>query len=204
MQKFLHVGCGWKTKLQTTQEFATKRWKEVRYDIDESVQPDIVGTMTDMRDIRDESFDAIFSSHNIEHLYPHDVPVALGEFLRVLKPDGFVVITCPDLQSICELVAQDRLTEAAYESPAGPIAPIDMLYGYRSSMERGNLYMAHRCGFTERVLAGTLRSSGFKDTASIKRATPFFDLWVLGTKNRVDDDSIRESAVKHFPGSVAT
>ena len=101
--------------------------------------------------------DALFSSHNIEHLYAHEVPLALREFRRVLKPEGFVVITCPDLQSICAEVAEDRLTQTAYQSPAGPIAPIDMLYGLRSALARGNLYMAHRSGFTLKVLVATLR-----------------------------------------------
>ena len=101
-----------------------------RLDIDPAVQPDVIGTMTDMAAVASESVDAIFSSHNIEHLYPHEVPLALKEFLRVLKPDGFFVVTCPDLQSVCALVAQGKLTEAAYQSPAGPIAAIDILYGH--------------------------------------------------------------------------
>lgn len=109
----------------------------------ESIAPK-VGTMTDMASVASESGDAIFSSHNIEHLYPHEVPVALAEFLRVLKPNGFAVITCPDLQAVCALVAEDKLTEPAYTSPAGPITPLDILYGLRSSMQKGNLYMAHR------------------------------------------------------------
>lgn len=86
----------------------------------------------------------MFSSHNIEHLYPREVPVALAEFLRVLKPYGIAVITCPDLESVCALIAEDKLSEVAYTSPAGPIAPIEILYGLRSSMARGNLYMSHR------------------------------------------------------------
>ena len=110
MKSFLHVGCGPKHKDQTTKGFNTDEWQEIRFDIDESVNPDLVGTMTDMSSVASESVDAVFSSHNIEHLYPHDVPVALGEFLRVLKPDGFVVITCPDLQTVCALVAEDKLT----------------------------------------------------------------------------------------------
>jgi predicted SAM-dependent methyltransferase len=84
----------------------------VRLDIDGSVEPDVLGTMTDMPAMADASVDAIFSSHNIEHLYPHEVPIALGEFLRVLKPDGFAIITCPDLQSVCALVAKGKLLEA--------------------------------------------------------------------------------------------
>ena len=199
MPKFVHVGCGLKTKKQTTRAFATRDWQEIRYDIDESVKPDIVGTMTDMSAVDDEYCDAVFSSHNIEHLYPHDVPVALGEFLRILKPQGIAVITCPDLQSVCELVAQDKLTDTAYQSPAGPIAPIDILYGYRRSMAQGNLFMAHRCGFTEKVLQSTLQGSGFKETASIKRGAPFFDLWIVGSKDSIGEDKLRELAKSHFP-----
>lgn len=109
-------------------------WCEIRLDIDESVNPDVIGTMTNMQGVGDRSVDAVFSSHNIEHLYPHEVPVALAEFHRVLKPDGFALITCPDLQSVAALIAEDRLTEAAYVSPAGPITPLDIVYGHRASM----------------------------------------------------------------------
>ena len=199
VRKFLHVGCGSKTKEQTTREFARDGWQEVRYDIDESVKPDIVGTMTDISAIEDESYDAVFSSHNIEHLYPHEVPVALIEFLRVLKPTGIAVVTCPDLQSVCDLVAQDRLTDTAYESPAGPIAPIDILYGFRSSMARGNLYMAHKCGFTQKVLVATIQSAGFKRVASMSRKSPYFDLWAIGTKTEKEENELRTLSRGHFP-----
>jgi hypothetical protein len=47
---------------------------------------------------------------------------------------------------------------SAYTAPAGPIAPLDILYGHRASMARGNLFMAHRCGFTQKVLTGTLQA----------------------------------------------
>jgi ubiquinone/menaquinone biosynthesis C-methylase UbiE len=196
MKTFLHVGCGPKRKDRTTAGFAS--WNELRFDIDESVQPDLVGTMTDMSSVASESVDAVFSSHNIEHLYPHEVPVALSEFLRVLKPDGFAVITCPDLQAVCALVAEDKLTEPAYTSPAGPIAPLDILYGHRPPMARGNLYMAHRCGFTEKVLSGTLQSSGFKRVASMKRGTPYFDLWALATKADLNEEELLSLAKNHF------
>ena len=196
MKTFLHVGCGPKRKDSTTAAFAD--WIELRFDIDESVQPDLIGTMTDMSSVPSESVDAIFSSHNIEHLYPHEVPVALSEFLRVLRPDGFAVITCPDLQSVCALVAEDKLTDPAYSSPAGPIAPLDILYGHRPAIARGNLYMAHRCGFTEKVLSGTLQSSGFKKIASMKRGAPYFDLWALACKVDLNEEELLYLAKSHF------
>jgi predicted SAM-dependent methyltransferase len=198
MKTFLHVGCGPKHKDRTTRGFNTNHWKELRFDIDESVQPDLVGTMTDMSSVASGSVDAVFSSHNIEHLYPHDVPVALAEFLRVLKPDGFAVITCPDLQSVCALIAEDKLTEPAYTSPAGPIAPLDILYGHRPAMARGNLYMAHRCGFTQKVLTGTLQAAGFATVAAKRRGHPYYDLWALGTASALPEPELRELALAHF------
>ena len=196
---FLHVGCGAKRKQQTTPAFNSNTWTELRLDIDKNVSPDIVGSMTEMSGVVDASVDAVFSSHNIEHLYPHEVPIALKEFLRVLKPDGFLVVTCPDLQSVCALIADDKLTEPAYTSPAGPIAPLDILYGHRASLAQGNLYMAHCCGFTQRVLTGTLQASGFASVAAARRAEPFFDLWAVASKSALAADLLRQLAVEHFP-----
>jgi hypothetical protein len=191
MKSFLHVGCGPKRKDQTTKGFNTDEWHEIRFDIDESVQPDLVGTMTDMSSVATESVDALFSSHNIEHLYPHEVPVALAEFSRVLNADGFVVITCPDLQSVCALVAEDKLADAAYVSPAGPITPLDILYGHRPAMSRGNLYMAHRCGFTKKTLSADLQAAGFATVGAIVRPE-HFDLWAIASKKAMSQEEFME------------
>lgn len=199
MPTFLHIGCGPKRKNQTTRGFNTPEWTELRLDIDESVDADIVGTMTDMSGIASESVDAIFSSHNIEHLYPHEVPLALKEFVRVLKPEGFLIITCPDIQSVCALIAEDKLTEPAYTSPAGPITPLDILYGHRAAMAKGNLFMAHRCGFTQKVLTGTLHARGFAKVVTKRRGHPYFDLYAVATKAAMEEDEVRELAGLHFP-----
>jgi predicted SAM-dependent methyltransferase len=199
MPTFLHVGCGHKRKDHTTSGFNTDDWKELRLDIDESVAPDIVGTMTNMSGVETASVDAVFSSHNIEHLYPHEVPVALAEFKRVLGSDGYLIVTCPDLESVCKLIAEDKLTETAYESPAGPISPLDILYGHRPSLARGNLYMAHRCGFTKKVLQATLLASGFSSVAILSRGAPCFDLWAVATISEKQEDGLITLAKLHFP-----
>lgn len=196
MKTFLHVGCGPKHKDSTTAGFVT--WNELRFDIDESVRPDLVVTMTYMSSASSESVDTVFSPHNIEHLYPHKVPVALSEFLRVLNPDGFATITCPDLQAVCALIAEDILTDPAYTSPARSIGPLDILYGYRPAMARGNLFMAHRCDFAEKVLSGTLKSSGFKRVAEKMRGAPYFDLWALATKVDFNEGEHLALAKTHF------
>lgn len=194
---FLHVGCGPLRKESTTRGFNTGEWSELRLDINEAVKPDIVGTMTDMSRVGDASVDAIFSSHNIEHLFPHDVPLALQEFMRVLNADGFAVITCPDLKSVCALVADDKLTDPAYMSASGPIAPIDILYGHRPAMAMGNLYMAHRCGFTEKVLSATLQAAGFATVITLARPANF-DLWAVASKSARSEDEMRALAALHF------
>ena len=198
MPSFLHVGCGMKRKNKTTAGFNTPDWQEYRLDIDPAVEPDIVGTITHMAAVADNSMDALYSSHNIEHLYPHEVPIALKEFCRVLNPEGFAVITCPDLQSVAELIAQDKLTEPAYQSPAGPISPLDILYGHRRSMADGNLFMAHRTGFTLRSMITTLRESGFAAVIGHRQPAPAYALWVIATKNKQPESVLRTLAAKHF------
>ncbi len=198
MKTFLHVGCGNKRKERTTRGFNIDAWSEIRLDINPSVSPDVIGTMTNMDLVPNGGVNAVFSSHNIEHLYPHEVPLALAEFLRVLSDDGFAVITCPDLQSVCALIAEDKLTDAAYTSASGPVAPIDILYGHRPAMARGNLYMAHRCGFTQSVLAKTLQTAGFASVASMKRTSPNFDLWALASKSNRSEDEMKQLAQTYF------
>ena len=161
MKTFLHVGCGPQYKSEI-KGFDNENWKEIRFDIDEKVDPDIVGTLLDMSAVETGSVDAIYSSHNIEHVFPHEVPIVLREFHRVLKDDGMVVLVCPDLQSVCEAVVDDKLLQPLYESPAGPISPIDILYGYRPAIARGNEYMAHKGGFTYSVLNDAFIEAGFK------------------------------------------
>ena len=191
---FLHVGCGPQRQQRTP--FADKPWRELRLDIDASVLPDFVGSMTDMSSVVDSSVDSVFSSHNIEHLYPHEVPIALAEFRRVLTPGGFVLITCPDLRSVCRLVADDKLTDAAYQSGMGPITPLDILYGHRASMQEGNLFMAHRSGFTAKVLAATLREAGF--SSAVKCRPQHFDLWAVGTLDS-NEQSLLNLVTEFFP-----
>ena len=198
MGVFLHVGCGRLRKAQTTQGFDTPDWTEVRLDIDPAVKPDIVGTLTDISAVAEASMDGLYSSHNIEHLYPHEVPVALAEFHRVLKPDGFCVITCPDLQSVAQYVLDDQLTEPLYESPAGPISALDMIYGHQKDLAQGNLFMAHRTGFTSSTLEAALRAAGFASVVLLRRPRTA-DLWALATKAPAEKAELRRLVTEHFP-----
>lgn len=178
-KRVLHVGCGQYNPRKLHQVFRNPEWLEVRLDIDPNVKPDIVASMTAMTPVADESVEAIYSSHNLEHLYAHEVPVALGEFFRVLKPGGFVLVTMPDLQKAAEYIAMGNLEGTVYESPAGPVSAIDIVYGFRPSIARGNTFMAHRTGYTADSLSKKLAASGFH-RVNVERKN--MDLWGSGYK----------------------
>jgi len=199
-KKFLHVGCGPNYKDRTTRGFASENWQEFRLDIDESVKPDIVSSVLDLDVIEPESFDAIYSSHNIEHVYAHEVPIMLRGFLRILNDDGFFVVACPNLIPVARLIVEDKLTEPAYVSPAGPISPLDILHGHGASIQKGNEFMAHKTGFTPKSLHAALLKAGFQSIAMASRDEKNgMDIWAVATKVRFAKDRITEIAKLHLP-----
>lgn len=177
----LHVGCGADNPNKLHKTFRSPEWKEIRLDIEPEVKPDIVANIIDMTPVQTNSVDALYSSHNIEHLFDHEVIAAFKEFFRVLKPGGFVLITAPDLQKIGHYIAEGKLDEKIYDSPAGPISAIDILYGHRKSIAGGFHYMAHKTGFTPQRLTKIMNNAGFQ---KIKVTTPDkdLDLWGIGYK----------------------
>lgn len=186
----LNVGAGPKSIGKLHESFRGPRWSEIRLDIDASVDPDIIASATDLSALASGSIDAIWSSHNIEHLFAHEVPVALNEFRRVLRPDGFVLMTCPDLSQVAHLLIERGPEFVAYNSPAGPITPIDMLFGHRRSVEAGNGYMAHHIGFTPEAIAEALLAAGFGEVRVM--CGSFFDMWALALPGRNQDNLARE------------
>jgi SAM-dependent methyltransferase len=199
MKTFLHVGCGPQNNSPIL-GFDNDDWKEIRFDIDKSVNPDIVGTLTDMSLVETGSVDAVYSSHNIEHIYPHEVRIALKEFYRVLKDDGIVVIRCPDLQSVCEAVVNDKLLEPLYESEGGhPISPIDILFGWRIPIKQGNEYMAHKGGFTYSALNSSFFEVGFKARYGGRMPSNGGELYLVAFKEELPEEEIKKIAIPFFP-----
>ena len=197
MKTFLHVGCG-PQNISQIRGFDNDNWKEIRFDIDKNVNPDIVGTLTDMKLVETGSVDAVYSSHNIEHIFPHEVPIALREFYRVLKEDGIVVITCPDIQSVGEALTQDKLFETLYESPMGPVTAFDILYGHRKTTVDGNIFMVHKGGFTYSTLDTKFKEAGFKMKYGGRRPGAF-DLYIVAFKQKKSEEEVIKIATPFLP-----
>jgi len=162
--KLLHVGCGG----EPMPDWAEGRYVETRLDISADHSPDIVASMTDMGDIG--SFDAIYCSHALEHLAPHDAAKALSEFRRVLKPGGFAVILVPDLEGV------EATDQVLFEAPCGPVSGLDLMYGLRSLLHVMP-YMAHRTGFVSDTLKAAIEGAGM-EAASLKRL-PHYNLMAV-------------------------
>jgi ubiquinone/menaquinone biosynthesis C-methylase UbiE len=178
LKRLLHVGCGSAPHDRLPELFRAAHWQEIRYDIDPEVSPDVIGTITDLRAIETASIDAIWSSHNIEHLYIHEVPMALREFRRVLKKDGFLLLTCPDLAAVAYEMLHGDLHKTLYHSAAGPITPLDIVFGHGAALDQGNHYMAHKCGFSSQTLGEAIIAAGF---AEVRVHTGrYWDLWAVG------------------------
>ncbi|MCF8002742.1 MAG: glycosyltransferase [Chromatiaceae bacterium] len=183
---FLNIGCGNMSANRLPPLFRTGNWREIRLDIDPTVNADIVTDSADLSALDDASVAAAYSSHTLEHLEPHQVPIALREIHRVLEADGFALITLPDIQAVAQLVVDGKLTETAYESPVGPITALDMLYGHRDSLARGNHYMAHQTGFDSQHLGESLLAAGFAEVRIRKGRC--FDLWAFAFKQKLKSE----------------
>jgi tetratricopeptide (TPR) repeat protein len=175
----LHVGCGFPNPDSLEQRFRGEDWHELRLDIDPRTQPDIVASITDMSAVAANSVDAVWSSHNIEHLYGYEVPVALAEMHRVLKPGGLALLNVPDLQQVAHYIVADKLDDVAYVSPAGPVTPLDCLFGLGTAVAGGNHFMAHKTGFTATSLGTRLAAAGF---VNVRLWTAPFNLWAEAWK----------------------
>jgi SAM-dependent methyltransferase len=166
MKRVLHVGCAGHPLPAIFGEDVI----ETRLDIDRSCNPDIVASMTDMGDIG--PFEIVYCSHALEHLYPHEVPIALAEFHRVLMPGGAALIMVPDLEDVRP---DERML---YLSPEGPVTGMDLIYGLRWTIEQ-SVFWAHHTGFTAATLQAALEKV-FPDV-KVKRED-LFNLFGVGVK----------------------
>jgi len=156
-------------------------------DIDPKGSPDIVCDARALTSLDAGQFDAVYCSHNLEHYYRHEVPKVLGGFLHVLKEGGFAHIVVPDIQAVMRAAVERGLDveDALYQSAAGPITVLDVLYGHGAEIERsGQDFFAHKTGFTPKSLVRALQMAGFR---KIYSGTGNLEVDVLAFKGMPDD-----------------
>ena len=166
LKRLLHIGCGSQPLPDWLPHF-----EEVRVDINPECKPHFVRNMLNLHDIG--TFEVIYSSHCLEHLYPHEVPRALAEFSRVLDPHGALILVVPDLEGI----RPD--TQPLIGSEFGPLCGLDLFYGCHSQIEV-NPHMAHHSGFIAPVLKAVMEAAGFEKVQTQRLKN--FNLCATGEK----------------------
>lgn len=143
--------------------FPSGIWREVRYDIDPGVFPDVEGDITDLHTIPDASVDAVYSSHTFEHVHEMAAMRCASEMFRVLRPTGFVVTVIPNFLVAAEWIARGDGHDPLYYSPAGSIRPWDIMFGGQMLVGQGMKWMEHKFGYTPTSVGLVFRRAGFED-----------------------------------------
>ena len=161
MKKVLNVG-GNSKSISLPPQYT--EFEHLLLDIDPKGSPNIVCDARKLTSLEAGQFDAVYCSHNLEHYYRHDVPKVLAGFLHILKDDGFAQIRVPDIAEVMRTTLERGLDidDMLYQSPAGPIMVLDVLYGYSVEIEQsGQDFFAHKTGFTQKSLNNVLQRAGF-------------------------------------------
>lgn len=132
-----------------------------------NVQPgphvDFVGSCTSLEQFADGSVEEVYASHVLEHLgFRDELPQALREIHRVLKPGGLCRISVPDFETLCQLFVH-------------PQVPADQKFSLMMNMfgAQEDAYDLHRIGFTADFMFSFLAQAGFGRF----RRVPCFDLF---------------------------
>lgn len=144
----LHLG-GWEAK---------PGWKILNIQARPGV--DFIGNCMDLGQFATASVDDIYASHVYEHLgYQTDLWRALQEAARVLKPGGTLRIGVPDLDVLCKMITDRKLTIQER------IHVMRMMFGGQT-----DAHDFHYVGFTFDILEAFLQKAGFQN---IKRVISF-------------------------------
>jgi predicted SAM-dependent methyltransferase len=159
-------------------------WNHVLLDIAPNHDVDIIMDARELKDVEDlaNSFDGVFTSHNLEHYYRHEVKDVLEGAFHVLKPGCDLLIFVPSLDVAAKALASgEDLWDTAYvaDDGVGPIAWGDMIYGYGPEIEKKGDHWGHKTGFTAKSLGISLLEAGF---TNLELQTHGHDLVAVGKK----------------------
>jgi SAM-dependent methyltransferase len=143
-------------------------------------KPDVLCDLHRLEPFKDNSVDEILSVHVVEHFWRWEVVDVLREWRRVLKPQGRMILECPNLRSACE----QFLADPGKGSGAGAEGQRTMWVFYGDPAWRDPL-MVHRWGYTPESLAAVMREAGLvnirQEPAQFKLREPR-DMRLVGEK----------------------
>lgn len=149
----LHIG-GWETR---------QGWTIV--DVNPAPHVNYVGNCTDLSFLKDASCSEVYASHVLEHLgYDSELQKGLNEIHRVLKTNGRLRVSVPDLDILCRLFLKPSL------EPAQRFHVMRMMFG-----GRGDAHDVHHSGLTAEFLGHFMFKAGFRDLKRVSEFNEFND-----------------------------
>jgi predicted SAM-dependent methyltransferase len=118
----INLGCG-----------GHKKYGYINIDLNKAFEPDVVMDVTKL-DYKDNEIEEVLAYHILEHFNYDSAQKIVGEWLRVLKPEGSMYIIVPDVDVFC----------ARYTSGDFNLGQLGWgLLGY--DHEDANILDAHKC-----------------------------------------------------------
>jgi predicted SAM-dependent methyltransferase len=154
-----------KLKLHIGGEEPHPDWKIL--DIEKRPEVDFVCDASNLSQFEENSIDAIYASHVLEHFYYYindELENVLKEWYRVLKPDGQLMISVPDMQILCELYTHPNLDSTAR------FHIMRVIFGGQM-----NEYDVHKVGFDFDFLHWNLMQAGFRSCQRVSEFNIFKD-----------------------------
>lgn len=140
-------------------------WKIL--DVEPRPEVDYVGNAIDLSQFPNNSIDAIYASHVLEHFFyniDNELITTLQEWHRVLKPGGKLLISVPDLKTLCWLYLNPNMM------PMERYHIMRVIFGGQT-----NIYDVHKVGFDFEILAMYLEEVGFEAYEQVSEFSIFND-----------------------------
>lgn len=134
-------------------------------DIAPAPHVDIVGNCNDLSSLAASSCAEIYASHVLEHLgYDGELQATLRGFHRVLKPDGRLRVSTPDMEVLCRLFLLPNMNfQHRYQV-------MRTLFGGRT-----NAHDVHQAGLFFEFLGAMMHDAGFRNIRRVAEFGEFKD-----------------------------
>jgi predicted SAM-dependent methyltransferase len=140
-------------------------WKIL--DVEPRPEVDYVANASDLSQFENSSVQAIYASHVLEHFYHslnNELITTLKEWHRVLKPGGQLLISVPDLKTLCWLYLNPNLMAIERHQL------MRIIFGGQT-----NSYDVHKVGFDFETLSLYLEEVGFEEYEQVSEFNLFND-----------------------------
>ncbi len=174
----------------------TALWRELRVDIGPDDACAALDSLSKLAACAAASVDALYCADTLEQLHDDDLAAMLAQFRRVLKPDGYAVI------SSAEGPAQGDASAGHAQDSAGAAASLPPPYPRAANVGTPDGVASpaanHAGSVNLTALLGMLQRAGFPTVAGKRRAQPRH-LWVVASKCVLAQTDIAQRAARLLP-----